>query len=48
EEKCSMCMACLNICPKNAIEFGENTEGRRRYVNPVFKDRHIGIYPDYI
>lgn len=28
---CELCTACLNLCPMDAIEYGENTIGRKRY-----------------
>ncbi len=31
---CNMCLACLNRCPKRAIQYGKRTESRGRYVNP--------------
>lgn len=31
---CSKCSACINRCPKNAIQYGKGTIGRNRYVNP--------------
>lgn len=43
EETCSMCMCCLNLCPKKAIEFGPDTAGRGRYHHPDFDERVIGI-----
>lgn len=29
--KCYMCLKCINCCPYSAIEYGNKTEGRRRY-----------------
>ncbi len=43
EERCSLCMACINMCPKSAIEYGESSVGRGRYYNPIFYERVIGI-----
>ncbi len=31
---CTHCMACISGCPVEAIEYGRNTKGRRRYVCP--------------
>lgn len=31
---CQQCMACLQWCPTEAIQFGRSTVGRRRYHNP--------------
>lgn len=30
-EKCYQCLRCINSCPKQAIEYGSSTEGRKRY-----------------
>jgi NAD-dependent dihydropyrimidine dehydrogenase PreA subunit len=27
-------MACINLCPKQAIEYGKRTEGKPRYTGP--------------
>ena len=32
--RCEQCMACLQWCPAEAIEFGRSTKGRRRYRHP--------------
>lgn len=31
---CSKCSACINRCPKSAIQYGKSTKNRNRYVNP--------------
>jgi ferredoxin len=31
---CTHCMACINLCPKNAIEYGKATKGKPRYKGP--------------
>lgn len=33
-KSCSQCMACLNWCPKQSIQFTRKTIGRSRYTNP--------------
>lgn len=43
EEKCSLCMGCIQMCPKRAIEYGDSTASRGRYYNPAFYERTIGI-----
>ncbi|MDO5861328.1 MAG: EFR1 family ferrodoxin [Thermoplasmata archaeon] len=43
EEKCCLCMGCLQLCPKAAIEYGEGTESRGRYWNPVFYEKTLGL-----
>lgn len=37
QNKCEQCLACLQWCPTEAIQFGKNTEGRKRYRNPSIK-----------
>jgi len=32
--KCDHCMACIQGCPEGAIQFGEKTRERGRYMNP--------------
>jgi len=34
QHRCEHCVACISWCPKKAIQYGENTKGRRRYHNP--------------
>jgi MinD superfamily P-loop ATPase len=34
KHKCEQCVACINLCPKQAIQYSKNTIGRRRYKNP--------------
>lgn len=34
---CCHCSACINRCPKKAIEYGKKTQGKNRYVAPKFK-----------
>ncbi|WP_026478407.1 EFR1 family ferrodoxin [Alkaliphilus transvaalensis] len=31
---CSQCLACINLCPVNAIEYGKGTIKKGRYRNP--------------
>ncbi|MBR3464063.1 MAG: EFR1 family ferrodoxin [Clostridiales bacterium] len=31
---CTHCMACINQCPKDAIEYGKGTAGKPRYKGP--------------
>ena len=33
-DACTHCMACINLCPKQAIEYGKRTEGKPRYTGP--------------
>jgi ferredoxin len=34
KNNCQQCMACIQYCPKQAIEYGKNTADRKRYKNP--------------
>ena len=38
---CEHCVACISWCPARAIQYGEKTEGRRRYRNPRIKVREM-------
>lgn len=31
--KCDLCLACLNLCPADAIDYGKSTRGKKRYKN---------------
>lgn len=31
EDGCMQCLACINVCPEQAIEYGKKTVGKRRY-----------------
>ncbi|HAJ79205.1 MAG TPA: 4Fe-4S ferredoxin [Fibrobacteres bacterium] len=34
---CEQCFACLQWCPEQAIQYGKNTTGRKRYHHPEVK-----------
>lgn len=36
-KNCQLCMACIQFCPKEAIEYGNKTTTRARYINPNIK-----------
>ncbi len=36
-DKCEQCMACLQWCPAQAVQFGKKTISRRRYHHPDVK-----------
>lgn len=36
-KECVHCTACINRCPKKAIEYGKKTQGKNRYVAVQFK-----------
>jgi ferredoxin/flavodoxin len=35
--RCEACMACIERCPKQAINYQNSTQNRKRYVNPNVK-----------
>ena len=37
EGSCSMCLACLHHCPNAAIEYEDQTQRKKRYLNPDCK-----------
>lgn len=42
KSSCEHCTACINRCPKDAIEYGRVTKGRNRYAHPDFgKKYHV-------
>lgn len=47
EEECDMCMGCVDMCPWQAIEYGEGTVGRRRWYNPAFYEKVLGLRIPY-
>lgn len=34
ENKCQLCLACINYCPNQAIEYGSSSGERKRYHHP--------------
>ena len=32
--RCTHCTACINLCPKDAVEYGKRTRGKLRYHGP--------------
>ena len=43
-KNCVECLGCLHICPKKAIDFGEVTKGRKRYINWNVKPKDLIRY----
>lgn len=37
KEQCIHCVACINRCPVEAIQYGQSTRKRNRYVHPILK-----------
>lgn len=37
-KNCVHCTACINRCPKQAIEYGKKTKSKQRYMCDVYKD----------
>lgn len=33
-DHCTHCMACINLCPRDAIEYGKGSQGKSRYRGP--------------
>ena len=44
EGECSMCLACLHRCPKEAIKYDNQTLGKKRYRNPRCELQLINNY----
>ena len=42
EDKCNMCLACINRCPAKAIQYGKKTAKRGRYVHPIYQTEKNG------
>ena len=43
QHNCEQCFACLQWCPKQAIQFGEHTIGNKRYRHPDVKAADLMI-----
>ena len=41
QNNCIECLGCLHICPKKAIDVGEVTKGRKRYINWNIKSKDL-------
>lgn len=37
EDRCDLCLACINRCPAKAIQYGKKTASRGRYVHPIYQ-----------
>ncbi|MCI1930935.1 MAG: EFR1 family ferrodoxin [Clostridia bacterium] len=37
---CDQCGACINRCPKKAIQYGKKTSSRGRYCHPIYKEKN--------
>ena len=42
EDRCNMCLACINRCPAKAIQYGKKTAKRGRYVHPIYQTKENG------
>lgn len=40
-KNCVLCMKCINCCPKESIDFGNKTIGKRRYKHPEYKMTNV-------
>lgn len=36
KKACTQCLGCINICPTHAIQYGQNTANRGRYLHPDY------------
>lgn len=41
QHRCEQCFACLQWCPREALQFGGNTSGRKRYHHPGVKPEEM-------
>ena len=41
QHRCVECLGCLHVCPKRAIDVGEVTRGRKRYINWHVKPKDL-------
>lgn len=41
QHHCVECLGCLHVCPKRAIDYGEITRGRKRYIHWSIKPREL-------
>lgn len=42
--QCERCLACIQHCPKRAINYGDKTQSRRRYTHPQIGHKKIVKY----
>ncbi|MDD7363044.1 MAG: EFR1 family ferrodoxin [Peptoniphilus sp.] len=40
-DRCTHCMACINHCPVEAIEYGKKTQGKFRYTFEKIREKHV-------
>ncbi|MDR0721445.1 MAG: EFR1 family ferrodoxin [Treponema sp.] len=38
---CEQCMACIHLCPSKAINYGNKTQNKKRYINPDITIKEI-------
>lgn len=43
KENCEQCLACLHWCPMGAIEYKQDSIGRKRYHNPLIHSRKMFV-----
>lgn len=41
-KSCTHCMACINRCPSEAIEYGARSKGKARYICPIGDEEKAG------
>lgn len=37
KKNCNMCLACINRCPQEAIQYGNKTKEKGRYIHPCWR-----------
>lgn len=46
-QHCEQCFACLQWCPEEAIQYGKNTPGRKRYHHPEISLKEMMIHDNF-
>jgi ferredoxin len=41
---CQQCLACINYCPENAIQYGQTTADKKRYHHPQINPKDLSIF----
>jgi len=44
---CEQCVACIQYCPKQAINYKNKTQNRKRYTNPSIKYTELAKYNNF-
>lgn len=46
ERRCTLCLRCLNVCPRQAIQLAWLTKGQERYLAPGYKEIVREFHPE--